>query len=403
MSRPGPPALGDPCALLVAGSTPGAVEGVAAVLAAGGATRVSDDDGDATQRLDDALARGAPVLLAGPDVEARLGSWTERLRRRGVRRAFVLAVEDPARLEGDGAARDRAWLDWAAAAIAAERASRGGRRVVVDLARAADDPAATLDRVARRLAAPLRAGGAVAAPAAATGGGRAREADPAFAPVRRLWAALQAAAVDAPENEDVVAEVDAWLAEQARFASAREVGSAAEVQAARARAAQAEAEALTLRRDRDDRPERLAAAEATARAAAARAAALAAALDAARREASDWKARGEAERVEVRAEARQAREALGVALAVRDRALADAAEAARGAVQVRAAAEGLLAQAQAWHGEVQADLRDRLALSLVGEDGARARVRMLSTQLAEARAELDGRGLRGWARRLLGR
>lgn len=167
----------------------------------------------------------ALILLDEPRIAHLAELWKAALREEGYQLAFVVPVREPLQVAAalksrEGLTRNRALLLWTSYMLAAERASRGERRVFLSLEGLAADAEGVLDRLERKLAlrlprrtwdnaaeieerlrvsAPLPA-----APPATTLTGP-------LSPIRKLFDHLHAAAGDAPENEDVTAEVEAWF------------------------------------------------------------------------------------------------------------------------------------------------------------------------------------------------
>ena len=364
----------------------------------------------------------APLLVLADGGAARLPAlWTAALEAEGWRVAHLLLLRAPGEAAAVAAAagvpRHRALLLWASSMLEGERASRGGRRVVVAYDRLRADPEAELDRIERALALrlPRRTWDSAAeieallrdAPHAPPSPSALPEA---LAPLAAFADHLAAAAADEPGNADVPAETERW------FASLSEIAAPLARRADAGPDASAEAPATSA----VAAPSHDIAAEAVARADAAEAqvAILQSALTVARRRSAEAEILLQARATQASAGERDARGALAAALASREAAEADLArarervteldgEVARrdGRVEALAAAVRVSEAARAAQGaeldderDRHGDARERLALVGVANHAAQTRVRELEARL---RDEEQARRRR-WLPRLLG-
>ncbi len=365
------------------------------------------------------------LLLSDPGVTPLAGFWTAALEAEGWRVAAVVLVRAPgeaaAALSAEaGATRNRGLLLWASRMLEAERATRGGRRVVVALDRLLADPEVEFDRIERALALrlPRRTWDSAAeVEAALRDAHRPAAAAPslpeALAPLGAFADHLLAAAADEPGNADVPAETERWFTALAELAAPTSRRPDAPEAAGPAQPAPSDAQLEAARRE---------AAEAAGRADAAEAQVtiLQGALAVSRRRASEAETLLQARATEASAGEREARAALATAVAGREA----AAEALSQAHERLAELDGRLAEADA-RAEVLTDTlrqadgalrrtsaelddergrhagaRERLALTGVANHAAQTRVRELERRLAAEEAERERR--RRWLPRLFG-
>ena len=215
---------------------------------------------------------GDAELIVFKDPRATLVAdlWKAALQEAGYQLAFVIPVRNPLEVAQslqarDGFTRNRGLLLWTSYMLAAERATRGERRVFVAFDSLLANPEAALDRIERKLAFrfPRRTWDSANETEAFLRTDLKRDAKaPLYTlsgplePVRKLYDHLQAAAEDAPENEDITAEVGDWFGaleqtlapvlkqveRDARRALSEQAARLSELQATSGRAAQ-EAEA----------------------------------------------------------------------------------------------------------------------------------------------------------------
>jgi hypothetical protein len=164
------------------------------------------------------------ILLKEPRISRLLDIWRAALEQEGFAPAYVIMVRDPGEVAASLRQRNampdhKGLLLWVAHMLAAERGTRGARRIFVEFDRLLEDPQAVIDRVAAVTGLSLSARDAGAAagigeflqPHLKSSAAVDFRKAALFAPVVRLHRYFLAKARMEPADDQVLADTAAWM------------------------------------------------------------------------------------------------------------------------------------------------------------------------------------------------